>query len=234
MPLWGFFDESGQHDAQGNLLRLTLGGFFAPWEEVEKLCERWREALDNEALTEFHMKEIASDEERYSAWPAERQARLMRFVDILCDHALEFGAFSYTDNRLTGLFRKVYPTALNRVFIDFASLCERTGERGHIVFAQTDEISDKLIGRYFERLGWHEYLDGYTVQRARCNPALQAAEIVARGMKRLMEDGGITYSFARTLIAGAAPGKSLRFWPQDPFAAVAARGLSARVLLGSQ
>jgi hypothetical protein len=234
MALWGFFDESGEHDTQGRLLRLTLGGFFAPWEEVKKLCERWRVALDEESLGEFHMKEIASDEERFATWSRERQGRLARFVDILCEHAQEFGAFSYTSNRRAGLFREVYQTALNRVFIDFATLCERTGERGHVVFARTHEISDKRIGGYFERLGWGEYLDGYTVQLARCSPGLQAAEIVARGMKRLMQDGGITYSFTRVLLAGAAPGKAIRFWPQHPFEAVAALGHSPRVLLTQQ
>jgi hypothetical protein len=210
---------------------LTLGGFFARSEEVQRLTERWRAALDGEALGAFHMKEIASDEERFVTWPKERQERLLRFVEILCDHALEFGAFSYTGNRRTGLFREVYQTALNRVFIDFASLCERTGERGNVVFAQTDEIKDKLIERYFETLGWREFLDGYSVELARCNPGLQAAELVARGMKRLMQDGGITYSFARIMIAAAAPGKRIRFWPPQPFDASAALGHPPRVLL---
>jgi hypothetical protein len=233
--LWAFFDESGEHDESGRLVRLTLGGFMAPWEEVEKLCVRWREALDDEGLAEFHMKEIASDEDRFAEWPRERQNRLTRFVDILCDHALEFGAFSYTGDTRLNLFRGAYTTGFNRAYMDFASLCERSGERGRIVFAKTEEISERLIGGYFERLNWGEYLDGYMIARSRSELALQAAEIVARGMKRLMQDGGITYSFARVLMAARQPGKAFRSWPPDAFGATAALGhYPWRVLLGSQ
>jgi hypothetical protein len=160
--------------------------------------------------------------------------RLNRFVDILCEHVLEFGAFSYTREKQPGMFRGIYETALNRVFINAASLCERLGERGRVVFAQTHEISEKLIGRYFERLGWSQYLDGYAVEHARCNPALQAAEIVARGMKRLMQDGGITYSLARILLAANAPEKEIRYWPPEPFEAVRQRVLSPHLLAAAQ
>jgi hypothetical protein len=229
--LWAFFDESGEHGVGGALRRLTLGGFMAPWGEIERLCERWRTALDEECLSEFHMKDIASDEERFADWPEERQKRLTRFVDILCDHALEFGAFSYTSNRQIGIFRELYSSGLHRAYIDVASLCERTNERGQIVFAKTHEIKERLVGKAFDRLGWAEWLDGYAVQLSRCNPALQAAEIVARGMRRLMQDGGVTYSFSRVLMAASQPGKNIRFWPPDPFSATVALGHPWRALL---
>jgi hypothetical protein len=91
-PIWGHFDESGEEDANGKLKRLTLGGFFAPWPEIGILCRKWRDALDKESLGAFHMKDIASDEHDFDNWPADRQERLKRFVDILCDHAAHFGA----------------------------------------------------------------------------------------------------------------------------------------------
>jgi hypothetical protein len=231
--MWGFFDESGEPNAKGRLIRLTLGGFFAPWSEVEKLCIRWREALEAEGLGEFHMKDIASDEHNFDNWPAERQYRLRRFVEILCDHATEFGAFAY-QGRAAHLFKDAYQPALNRILLNASTLCAGAGERGHVVFAQTDEIKTQMIGEYFDRGRWGEYLNGYSVSRSRGNPALQAAEIVARGMKRLMQDGGITYSFGCVRSAAARPGKSIRFWPPDPFAATEALGHSLRVLSGQK
>lgn len=221
--LWGFFDESGEHATRGALKRLTLGGFFAPWESVERLCIAWRAALAVESLSEFHMKEIASDEHLFEQWPVERQQRLDRFVDILCEHASQFGAFSYAVTRAKNAFRDAYEPGLARVLIVASSLCDAAGERGHVVFAQTDEIKQELIGRYFDRLGWAEYLDGYAVLASRNNPALQAAEIVARGMKRLMQDGEIVHSFSRVLAAG----KPVRLWPDHPPAALAAHRRSA-------
>jgi hypothetical protein len=210
----GYFDESGEHNDSGALTRLTLGGFFAPWSEIERLGVKWREALDDEGLAEFHMKEIASDEHDYPNWPGERQRRLDRFVDILCEHAGEFGAFSYVPANPARPFPDAYEPALARVLIIAASLSERTKERGNVVFAQTDEIKSELIGRYFDSLHWYDELDGYSVLRSRDCPALQAAEIVARGLKRVMQDGGITQSFSRVLTAG----KPISLWPFEPFA----------------
>jgi len=70
-----------------------------------------------------------------------------------------------------------------------ATISDEAGVKAHIVFAKTQEISAELIGRYFDKLQWGEYLRGYSVLRSRDEPPLQAAEIVARGMKRKMQDG---------------------------------------------
>lgn len=97
-----------------------------------------------------------------------------------------------------------------------ASFSERTKERGNVVFAQTDEIKSELIGRYFDRLHWYDELDGFSILRSRDCPSLQAAEIVARGLKRVMQDGGITQSFSRVILAG----KPISLWPYEPFQAL--------------
>jgi hypothetical protein len=117
-PIWGYFDESGEHGKDGKLQRLTLGGFYAPWPELKRLCERWREALDAEGLASFHMTDIASDEYDYENWPSARQVRLNRFVDILCDHAISFGAFSYSTSGKRKVFADTYQHALGRVLIE--------------------------------------------------------------------------------------------------------------------
>ena len=219
----GYFDESGEHAPGGSLTRLTVGGFFAPLREIERLNSKWGVALDAEGLSAFHMKEIASDEGGYPTWAPERRRRLDRFVDILCECAAEFGAFSYVPRNPARAFADAYEPAISRVMIVAASLSERTGERGNVVFAQTDEIKQEMIGRYFDRLRWAEWLDGYSVLSSRHSPALQAAEIVARGLKRVMQDGGVTQSFAKILTAG----KPCRFWPEQPLAAA---GFAPRLL----
>jgi hypothetical protein len=73
--MWNYLDESGEFDETvlpKRLPRLTLGRFFAPEESAKALREEWREPLEVECLSEFHLKEIASDEYRYSDWPPER------------------------------------------------------------------------------------------------------------------------------------------------------------------
>lgn len=193
----GFFDESGEFDSGNKLHRLTVGGFWATWGEIEKLSNKWRAALNDQALAEFHMKEFASDEHAYESWAAERQKRLDRFVDILCEHAAEFGAFNYPVVDEERAFTDAYEPAIARIMTVSSLMADRLHERGNIVFAKTEEIKGELIGRYFDSLHWDEFLDGYSVLRSRDCPALQAAEIVARGLKRLMQDGTLTHSFRR-------------------------------------
>jgi hypothetical protein len=223
---WGFFDESGEFGSGQQLCRLTIGGFYAPWVKVKALCEKWRDALAVDGLGAFHMKEIVSDEHNYSSWPKDRQDLLNRYVDILCEHAACFGAFCYDTKNANRAFRDTYRPALIRAMMIGNSLCRDTGERGRVVFAQTNEIKQELIGRFFDRLGFGDYLDGWSVERAACSPALQAAEIVARGMRRLMQDGGVTWSFWRLLTVGAEES----FWPYAPLEALAARGISPHYL----
>lgn len=215
--LTGFFDESGEHDADGKLVRLTLGGYFATWENVKALCERWREALADENLGEFHMKHIASDEHDYLNWAPERRNRLDRFVRILADCAYDFHAFNYSVDPNRSAFKDTYETGLSKVLIAASTLAHATGEQVRLVFAQTQEISAARIGEYFDCANWAEldFLEDYRVARSRHEPALQAAEIPARGLKRLMEDGRVMPS----LLALALTGKPFRFWPVNPVAA---------------
>lgn len=232
LVMWNYLDESGEFNEAASpkqLTRLTLGGFFAPWESVKALCRDWRKALDEECLAEFHMREIASDEHLFDSWPEERQNRLNRFVDILCEHAQIFCAYSYAVINPDRAFEDAYETALNRVLIRAATISDERNVRANVVFAHTEEISGELIGRYFDRLKWGEYLRGYSVLRSRDNPTLQAAEIVARGMKRFMQDGGITHSFARLV----ATKKPIEVWPMNPIAAIRARGILPNPLGGA-
>jgi hypothetical protein len=169
-------DRGGEHDRRGVLKRLTIGGFFASRSDIGRLNAKWRDALEGEGLSSFHMKEIASDEHAYADRPADRRRRLDRFVDILCECAGEFGAFNYVGGSVSRAFVAAYEPGLNRVMRIASSLSERTGEQGNVVFEHTDEIKQEMIGRYFDRLKWGEYLDGYSVLSSRCTPALQAAE----------------------------------------------------------
>ncbi len=221
--VFGYFDESGEH-ASGSLQRLTLGGFFSTWEAVQELEREWRSALAAESMGEFHMKEFASDEHNYAGWPVARQQRLDRFVSIVCRHAVSFAGFTYAPAR-PRRFYDAYEKGLARVLIEASSLSDRLSRtphgRGSVIFAKTEEISIELIGRYFDRLKWGEFLDGFAVYRSRDNPSLQAAEVMARGMRRLMQDGTVTHSFRRILLSG----RNVSIWPRDVLGVLASRGI---------
>lgn len=214
--LYGFVDESGDEGPDNKLKSLTLGGFYAHWEDVQKLCEDWRAALDVESLASFHMREIASDEHNYDAWPPERQARLDRFIDIVCAQAHSFFMYNFPTVKASAPFVDVYETALSRLTNMARSAAAREGERYRFVFAQAQGIKGELIGKYFDNEGWENasswgdaILDSYQIARADREPPLQAAEIPTRALRRFKHDGVVTRSFAKIMMTG----KPIDYWP---------------------
>jgi hypothetical protein len=181
--LYGFVDESGEW-ADGRLQRLTLGGFIAPWSSVKRLCVEWRAALDDESLESFHMREIASDERDFANWPFERQRRLDRFIDILCKYAVRFFAFNYAVTMPDAAFYDTYETALSRVMLNTGKVAVAYGQPVRLVFAKTNEISLEMIGKYFDHINWYEdHVSAVSQESSAKCPPLQAAEIVARGLR---------------------------------------------------
>jgi hypothetical protein len=207
--LYWFFDESGEHGPDGKLEQLTLGGFLARWRAVRLLCRDWRAALDEHHISDFHMSEFASDEGNFDNWPPERRAKLDRFVDILCQHVSHFSAFSYKVTKPDDAFRDTYETALSHIMNKAASIATHESDRIRLVFAKAGGISMGRIGEYFDTLDWdRNHVHSVATELARDNPPLQAAEIVARGLKSYVEGNGITHSFAKVL----AVAKDFDFW----------------------
>jgi hypothetical protein len=198
--LYWFFDESGEHGPDGQYEQLTLGGFLAHWREVRHLCRDWRLALEETSKATFHMSEFASDEHNYAAWPVERQQELDRFVDILCKHVKHFSAFSYKVTKPDDAFRDTYETALAHIMNKAASIAVHENEKLRLVFAKAGGISMGRIGEYFDALDWdRHHVHSVVTELSRDNPPLQAAEIVARGMKAYVEGKGIVHSFAKVM-----------------------------------
>jgi hypothetical protein len=71
--LWGYFDESGDHDTSGELRGLTIGGLIAPLEAWQAFDEEWGKALAYEGITFFHRSEVG-------------QGRDDRFLRIIGEH----------------------------------------------------------------------------------------------------------------------------------------------------
>jgi hypothetical protein len=198
--LYWFFDESGEHGPDGKLEQLTLGGFLARWRDVRKLCREWRVALDEFHISDFHMSEFASDEHRFDLWPSERQAKLDRFVDILCRHVTHFSAFSYKVTKPDDAFKDTYETALSHIMNKAASIATHENDRLRLVFAKAGGISSGRIGEYFDTLDWNRnHVHSIATELSRDNPPLQAAEIVARGLKNFVESGEISHSFQKVM-----------------------------------
>jgi hypothetical protein len=56
--LWAYFDESGEHDVNGQLIKLTLGGSLATYETWGMLSEKWNKILKEFGIEMFHMADF--------------------------------------------------------------------------------------------------------------------------------------------------------------------------------
>jgi hypothetical protein len=214
--LYGFYDESGQHDPKGRLMRLTVGGFIASAKKITQLTLEWNVALNTEAMASFRMTDFASDELSYEQWPDERKWKLNRFVEILCRHVEHFCAYDYTVTYQAAqsdkTFKDTYEKALASIMMDAARVARDSGKRLSLVFAETGEIKSTMICDYFKLVNYNErFLSTYTISLSRDKPALQAAEIVARGWKRKMQDGVVVHSFAEIMKIA----KTFDHWPRE-------------------
>jgi hypothetical protein len=82
--LWAFFDESGQHGPDGRLLKLTVGGCIARFEEWECMSLAWSMALDKMAIPMFHMKDFEARRRCFDKWThQQRTDRLNILLDII-------------------------------------------------------------------------------------------------------------------------------------------------------
>jgi hypothetical protein len=59
LAIWGYFDESGEHDPKtGRLVNMSIGGVYSSKGRREALEDGWRRVLAREGLKEFHMKDF--------------------------------------------------------------------------------------------------------------------------------------------------------------------------------
>ena len=59
MMIWGFWDESGEHDkTSGHLVRLTIGGAFASFEAWESFAMDWAALLQWAGIEAFRMTDF--------------------------------------------------------------------------------------------------------------------------------------------------------------------------------
>lgn len=84
--LWAFLDESGQHDASGKLVRLSIGGCIAPFEKWEAMSMGWAEAVARMGLEMFHMTDFEARVRPYDTWSkAQREDRLNVLLELIGD-----------------------------------------------------------------------------------------------------------------------------------------------------
>jgi len=68
--LAGYFDESGTHDDSSIVV---VAGVVSSTQQWLKFDRKWRNALDAENLSTFHMTDFENRQGQFKDWPLEKK-----------------------------------------------------------------------------------------------------------------------------------------------------------------
>jgi hypothetical protein len=101
--MWGYHEESGEYDATGRLLNMTLGGCWSPADKWLAFDMAWAKVLRDEGLAWFHMTDFEAWEPPFDftlpdgSRDKERHNRILNsLLGIMLDHIEGFYAFGAT------------------------------------------------------------------------------------------------------------------------------------------
>ena len=99
--VWAYYDESGEYDAAGNLVNMSIGGCISRRDSWEKLDASWRKVLSDEGLSSFHMTDFEAWKPPFDftleggARDKERHNRLLNaLLALMLDHVDGFYAYA--------------------------------------------------------------------------------------------------------------------------------------------
>jgi hypothetical protein len=180
LMLWGFFDESGEHDASGGLAKLTLGGCWSSFEKWEAFSLEWQEALKNVSVNVFHMTDFEANQGEFKGWENNKEkhnALLHSLLGIMQKYIESYSGFTKPIGHYSVI--EIYERHLVDLFV-------RAGvdEDHSVVIARHPEYSAHRMGQLVEAI---ESLLGrnaikvktWSIGEPRDLCPLQAADVVA-------------------------------------------------------
>lgn len=212
LMVWGYYDESGEYDAAGNLVNMTVGGCFSSLDKWREFEPQWKEALAREGLTAFHMTDFEAwrppfdlkladgsrDDEKHKRLLVSLLEIMLRYTEGLYG----FGALVPPINdrgRAHNLLLEdcivgAISHAINEVW-------DRYGQPVNLVFAKQRHFPESQIKKV---IGLYDYGEGSGRIRTQSIadvddvPPLQAADILAYEMARAQRaDRPDRYPFKR-------------------------------------
>ena len=197
--LWHYLDESGEHAADGSLVRLTLGGGVGSVEQWQALDGQWRKALaDAGAATMFHMSDFQAWKPPFDFYLADgsrdkdRHNRLLNgLLDAIIaniDNLVGFVAEAPKAKNEKKIFQKTYAALVAKAIRSGLIGAFDTGEPIKLVFASHKDFQGKRIAETFA--SWDEpgRIEFGGIGDPRNLPQLQVADLVAYELSRWFRD----------------------------------------------
>lgn len=218
--IWGYYDESGEYNAAGSLLNMTVGGCVSTLDKFRLLDAQWRKALADEGLPPcFHMADFEAWVPPFDfALPdgsrdhAKHKRLLNGLLDTMLAHVECFYGFA-------ALTRPVDRSRAHKEYLEDCLLgvvSHATRETWdhyrqpiNLVFAKQQHYPELKIEnaiRFYDMdAEANRRIKGYAFYPAADVCALQAADILAYEMGRFQRDGRNTrYPFQRMMDAAKA------------------------------
>jgi hypothetical protein len=185
--LWGYFDESGEHEAaSGRLARLTFGGGIAPFEAWEMLSMEWAAMLEEVRVPMFHMADFEARQPPFREWPEGKRRRVLNaLLDIAITYVPTFLGYTATPGCGKPALQDAYESNVAKLIKDAAIETFHSQEPMTLVFAKHKQFSATKISRYFDL--WNDG-DGRLTFGGVADPLvvcpLQVSDIVAYELSR--------------------------------------------------
>jgi hypothetical protein len=212
-----YYDESGEYDASGAIVNMTIGGCVSSQEKWEAFNGAWRKLLGDEGLDYFHMCEFEAWQPPFDFKLAngerdkERHKRILNTaLDLMFAYIEGFYGYGAVSGDLPegrGKHDRLMEDCIGGAIKDVVLRVWRNYEEPiHLVFGKQPHLSEELISRYvkFYDYGEAAHRTGSLTHRNTFEvPALQAADVLAYELARVQrKDRPERYPWRR-LIGGA-------------------------------
>ncbi len=197
LMLRAYFDESGDPTNPG-AHAFSVGGCMAPLEYWEAFETEWRQALDDEGLSWFHMTDFENYRREFSGWDERRHRDFLQRLLTIIDRSVQVhvGAAKILCSDIAD---PDWPTTYRNTYYNCVQVCVHGAlreasylppeEKVRLVFAHHPQISpvvleacNEALREGFSRLG------SITQARVREVLPLQAADLVAYELNKAVSD----------------------------------------------
>ncbi|MGA3117205.1 MAG: DUF3800 domain-containing protein [Syntrophobacteraceae bacterium] len=208
---WIYYDESGENDAAGNLLSMTMGGCMSSLDKWKEFEIAWKTILANEGLDFFHMTDFEAYRPPFNfqlAGGSRDKKKHERILNSLLDLMVKYieGFYGFASKYMTSDKSRAHRLYLEDCIISVVSHAVHEGwesyrEPLNLVFAKQPHFSQSGIEKYVDLYDYGEGKDRIKKPVSFCDVknvcALQAADIIAFEMRCIQRNRVERYPFKK-------------------------------------
>jgi hypothetical protein len=208
---WVYHDESGEYDAKGKLINLTMGCCVSTAEKWRHLEEEWRTVLSDHGVALFHMSDFEAWRPPYDFKRAdgerdyEKHNKILNFLlDLVIENVEGIHGYASTsilregDNAHREYFEDCVIGAVKDAVLETWRHYE---EPLNLVFDRQNHFPESGVKKYVTFYDFGEASDrvgSFAIGKSHEIVALQAADLIAFEMSKYQRlDRAVRYPFER-------------------------------------